>query len=705
MPQESTVRESRFFVSELCCASEEQSIRKKLRSIPGISHLDFNPMTRHMVVRHETTERAILNALQEIGMKGIPVETSGIARPKRASRRHLLSLACSGIFLIVGQALTMTSASSNVRSVLLFGSMIFGGWFVLLKALKSVRSLTLDMNVLMTVALFGAIGLGQYGEGAAVVFLFALSLIIESMSVDRTRNAIHELMKLSPVTALIKNGNDTVVIPIEEVQVGQIVVVKPGDQIPLDGVVVSGFTRVDQSSLTGESTPKVKTTGDPVYAGTMNQRGAIELRVTKRSNDSAIARIIHLVEDAQSRRAPSQAFIERFAAYYTPGVFVAAVLVCFLPVVVFGQPFELWFYRSLVLLVIACPCALLISTPVTIVSALTRAARNGILIKGGIHLEELSRVRCVAFDKTGTLTHGRPTITDVRTFNSVSKDEVLRTAALLELKSEHPLAEALIEYAFNNGIVIDSVEVDEFESMPGKGIRGRIRGQFFFLGNHQLAKEHGICGPAIEQHLFDLERQGKTVMILANRDEVFGLIAIQDQVRVQSEKALKSLRAIGVEHVVLLSGDNKSISTIVGKNVGVDTVHSNLLPEDKLRLIAGLQEQFGSVAMVGEGVNDAPALAAANVGIAMGDAGSDTALETADVVLMSDDLEKLPFAMKIGKKSLSIIRQNVIFALIVKSLFIILGILGISSLWLAILADDGVTLLVAMNGMRLLRMK
>jgi Cd2+/Zn2+-exporting ATPase len=311
----------------------------------------------------------------------------------------------------------------------------------------------------------------------------------------------------------------------------------------------------------------------------------------------------------------------------------------------------------------------------------------------------------VAFDKTGTLTHGRPTITDVRTFNSVSKDEVLRTAALLELKSEHPLAEALIEYAFNNGIVIDSVEVDEFESMPGKGIRGRIRGQFFFLGNHQLAKEHGICGPAIEQHLFDLERQGKTVMILANRDEVFGLIAIQDQVRVQSEKALKSLRAIGVEHVVLLSGDNKSISTIVGKNVGVDTVHSNLLPEDKLRLIAGLQEQFGSVAMVGEGVNDAPALAAANVGIAMGDAGSDTALETADVVLMSDDLEKLPFAMKIGKKSLSIIRQNVIFALIVKSLFIILGILGISSLWLAILADDGVTLLVAMNGMRLLRMK
>jgi Cd2+/Zn2+-exporting ATPase len=490
---------------------------------------------------------------------------------------------------------------------------------------------------------------------------------------------------------------------VDEIAVGEIVIVRPGERIGVDGEVVKGHSTVDEAPITGESMPISKLQGDPVYAGSFNQRGSLQVRATRRATDSAIARMIHLVEDAQSKKAPSQSFVEQFAHYYTPAVFGLAIALALIPPIVFHALFTEWFYRALVLLVIACPCALVISTPVTLVSALTNAARHGVLIKGGKHLEMLSRVRAIAFDKTGTLTEGHPVVTDIVTLDALTSTEMLRIAAAAELQSEHHLADALLRKAEEEGISLSDVRTEDFSSITGKGIRTKVNGTSYIIGNHQLMEELRVCTPAVEKVLLDLEREGKTVVIVSDERQVLGVIAIADRVRQESGSTVEALHKLGVRHVVLLTGDNTGTAAAVARLLRVDELKAELLPEDKLSVVKQLQSRWGTVAMVGDGVNDAPALAAADIGIAMGGIGSDTALETADVVLMADNIAKVPYGILLGKKTLRIVKQNISLALLTKGVFITLGVFGLSSLWLAILADDGTALLVILNGLRLLR--
>lgn len=697
------IKQTTFHVRGLCCAVEEQLIRKKLETLPTIHDLQFNILSHTLIAQHTGDEADILRALADIGMPSTVQRNPHKPIERKTPRRQLTSTLLSGLSLLVGGWCSLASLPATFANVFFLVSIIAGGWQFAWRGFKALKNFSLDMNVLMSIAAIGAVILGEYAEGAAVVFLFALSLLLESLSIDRSRRAIQSLMKLSPRVAVVKRTTGEIEVPVEEVAIGETIVIRPGERIPLDGEVVSGLSSVDQSPITGESLPVTKQSGDPVFAGTFNQRGALEVRVTKLVGDTTLAHIIELVEAAQSKKAPSQTLIERFARYYTPSVFALALLVATLPPLAFGFEFIDWFYRALVLLVIACPCALVISTPVTIVSALTNAARNGILVKGGRYLEELARVRAVAFDKTGTLTVGRPRLTDIVSMNSMSEREILEIVTAVEAKSEHHLAGAFLEKALEDGISPMRLRVERFEAIPGKGVRATVGGKEFIIGSHQLMEELGVCSPKVEERITTLEAEGKTTVLVTDGTEVIGALAVSDALREESIDSIRELHKLGIEHVLMLTGDSQAIARAISKKLPIVEHRAELLPEEKLKRVEQLKQEFKTIAMVGDGVNDAPALAAANVGIAMGRVGSDTSLETADVVLMSDDLRKIPYAVSLGKKALAIIRQNVVIALATKAVFLLLGIFGLTSLWLAVLADDGATLVVILNAFRLLR--
>lgn len=699
------IQETTITIHDLCCATEEQTIRKKLEKHSGVKNLDFNIVSHKLKVQHICDEKIILQQLKDIGLPGFIESSSTQATQSNTSNRLLISTGISAALLFAGGAISFAHAPEPLSIAFFIGSMIAGGWHIALKAYKSVKNFSLDMNFLMTIASLGAVVIGQYAEAAAVMFLFALSLVLESRSMERTRKAIHSLMRLSPASATVRRDGKEVLTPVEQVSIGETVILRPGERIGLDGIVLNGQSNVDQAPITGESIPVPKKSGDAVYAGSFNQQGSLEIQVTKPAADSTLSRIIHLVEEAQSKKAPSQTFVEQFAYYYTPSVFALALIVAAVPPLLFHAAFGDWFYRSLVLLVIACPCALVISTPVSIVSALTNAARHGILFKGGKHLEKLSHVKAVAFDKTGTLTEGKPSITDIISLDSLPPREILRITAIAELKSEHHLADAFLRKAQEENISIENISAENFSSIAGKGIRATVDGKSYIVGNHQLIEEMGVCSPKVERILSELEQQGKTVVILSNEQHTLGVIAIADRVRGESIGTIKKLHSLGIAKVILLTGDNSGTAAAVAKQLHVDELKAELLPGDKLVEIQKIKAEHGSVAMVGDGINDAPALAAADVGIAMGGIGSDTALETADVVLMSDNIAKIPYGIMLGKKTVSIIKQNIALALLTKIVFIVLGVFGWTSLWLAILADDGATLLVILNSLRLLKTK
>ena len=702
MKPENESTQSSIVVRGLCCATEENLIRKKLSSLEGIGSLSLNVVTHRLDVTHTCSRKEILSALDAIGLPG-SVQTAPQA--SHFPRAQLIRTAASGALFLSGLVLHHLVGAPVIATPLFFVSIGIAGWDVMKKAYRSALHLSLDMNLLMTVAVAGALAIGQYAEGAAVMVLFALSLFLESMSVHRTRRALESLLSLSPPLATVKSERGEETVPAADVAVGSVVIVRPGERVPIDGTVVNGSSSLNQSALTGESLPVPKQPGDAVYAGSLNQRGTLEIQATRPAADSTIARMIQLVEEAQSRKAPAQSFIESFARYYTPAVFIIALLMMSIPPLLFQASFEVWFYRALVALVIACPCALVISTPVTIVSALTRAARLGMLIKGGIHLESLARVQAVALDKTGTVTRGTTEITDIIPADSMSASDILRVVAAMEYRSEHHLADAFLRKAVAEHLDLDALKIDRFEALTGKGIRALIDGRSFLVGSHPLIEEAGLCSPDIESILQRLEENGKTTVILADDHSVLGIIGVADLVREESGSAVDALRRQGIRRVVLLTGDNRGSAQSVSASVPLDEVRAELLPEEKLRAIEELRSSHGTTAMVGDGVNDAPAMAAADVGIAMGGVGSDTAMETADVVLMSDHLLLVPAAIGLGKKALRIIRQNIAMALGIKALFLGLGVLGLASLWLAILADDGVTLLVILNSLRLLHWK
>ncbi len=560
----------------------------------------------------------------------------------------------------------------------------------------------LDMNFLMTVAAVGAWIIGEHAEAAATLFLFAVAELLESYSMDRARNAIRALMEVSPLEARVRRETRDMLVPIADVNVGETVIVRPGEKIPVDGLVTAGRSSVNQAPITGESMPVDKETGLDVFAGSLNVQGMLEIKSTKRASDSTLARIIHAVEEAQASRAPSQRFVDRFARVYTPAVVAIALLIAIMPPLFLSADWGTWIYRALAMLVVACPCALVISTPVSIVSGLAGAAREGILIKGGAHLEHLGAIRLIALDKTGTLTQGVPSVTDVVAFGGHSELDLLRIVSGVERHSEHPIARALMLHAERAGVA--PPESRDFEALIGRGARAIVGDELVHVGNTRLVSELGISDADSAAAMTQFENEGKTsvTVVLGDSDafRVAGVIAIADRPRAGAADAIRELHRIGVREVVMLTGDNPGTALAVGKELGIDRVHAGLLPDDKVRIVRELEANGNTLAFVGDGVNDAPALAAATIGIAMGAAGTDVALETADIALMGDDLSKLAVAVGISRKTLGIIRQNIAFSLLIKAVFLVLAVGGVATLWMAVAADMGGSLLVVANGLR-----
>ena len=625
-----------------------------------------------------------------------------IAMDEQDAALHRVFLVASGGALAAGLLIDALEGRWPFLARLFFAlSLLAGVPLTIRKAWRTVRVRSLDINVLMLIAAAGAIALGQWSEAAAVVFLFAVAQALEARTLKRARTTVRALMDLTLVEASVREEAGERMVPVDQVSVGMVIVVKPGEKLPLDGEVVAGASAGNQAPVTGESLPVEKAVRDEVFAGTINGRGALDVRVTRLRRDTTLARIIHLVEQAQAQRAPAQLFIERFARVYTPAVIVLAILIALVPPFVFGAAWQTWGYRALVLLVVSCPCALVISTPVSIMAALAGAARKGVLVKGGAHLEQASRIRCIAFDKTGTLTHGRPEVVEVIPVNSASASAIVALAASIEQRSEHPIAQAIVQYAAKSEIRIAAGM--HVESLAGHGAEGRVDGTEVVLGSHRLFEERRLCSPAIHARLDQVGARGRTPVLVAQDGETIGIIAVADRAREAGRDTLDLLRRQGIESLVMLTGDSESKATAIAAELGVDEMRAELMPEDKVAAIEDLRRRFETVAMVGDGVNDAPALASADVGIAMGAAGSDAALETADVVLMTDELQKIPYALRLSRATVRNIKANLAISLALKATFVVAAVAGVATLWMAVMADTGASIVVIANALRLLR--
>ena len=711
-----------FRIRGLDCAEEVAVLKRELGTIVGgEENLSFDVLNAKMTVAAHVpiTRKIVHDAVGRTGMRAEPWRDEKSALPAEGfwerNRRTGLTAASGGL-LIAGAATNAalsgvriafleegTTGGSPIVVMALYGlSIVAGVWTVLPKAWIALKHFRPDMNLLMVVAVVGAVSIGQWLEAATVAFLFALSLALEVWSVGRARRAVAALMTLAPpeVRLLNPDGGE-VIVPPDRVPVGSKFRVRPGDRIPLDGRVTDGMGGVDQSPITGESVPVPIAPGDEVFAGTINGDGGLTVESTKPASDTTLARIARMVGDAQSKRAPSEQWVERFARYYTPVVMLLALAVLLIPPLLFGENWADWFYRALVLLVIACPCALVISTPVSIVAALAAAARNGVLVKGGMYIEAPARLKALAMDKTGTLTVGKPTVVEVVPLSGHTESELLERVAALEAQSTHPLARAILTYATERGVVVPTAE--EFRILPGKGAIGRVGGTEYWVGSHRYLEERGQETPDVHERLETLAKSGRAVVVVGNDQHVCGFIALADTVRPEAKQAISDLHAAGIEHVVMLTGDNRGTAEAISRETAVDEVYAELLPEDKVRKVEELVSRYGTVAMIGDGVNDAPAMARATIGMAMGAIGTDAAIETADIALMSDDLAKLPWLIRHSRRTLGVIRQNIAFALGVKVVFVVLTIAGHSSMWAAVAADSGATLVVVFNALRLLR--
>ncbi|GAA4469798.1 heavy metal translocating P-type ATPase [Novipirellula rosea] len=696
------------------CAEEISLLKRELIPlVGGEDRLGFDLLNEKLTVDTlslDVSQADVLAAIERTGLKSASWRDGGAASEDQTfwhlHQRSILT-AVSGLCGLAGLIWQLTfggeSESVPFASIALYCVGILAGLqMVLPKAWRSLTSFRPDMNLLMSVAVVGAVLISEWFEAATVAFLFSLSLLLESWSVSRARRAIASLMDLSPPIAHLRDaaGQDRDVAPAD-VPVGFTVIVRPGEKIPLDGRVTSGISGVNQAPITGESVPVEKETGDEVFAGTINGDGLLEIETTKAADDTTLARIIKMVGDAGSKRAPSEKWVEKFAAVYTPVVMIVALLMLLIPPLAFDGEWSVWLYRSLVLLVIACPCALVISTPVSVVAALAAAARNGVLIKGGVFIELPARLKAIAMDKTGTLTQGAPAVVDVVPMNGHDGAELLIRASALELNSNHPLARAIVEETKRRNIKI--TPADDFETIQGRGASGVINGKTYWLGSHRYLEQRGQETPEVREQLKSMQEAGRTVVVIGNDEHVCGFITLADAIREETRDVIRQLHEAGIEQLVMLTGDNQGTAKAIAQEAGIDEVHAELLPEDKVTAIERLVEKYEYVAMIGDGVNDAPALARASLGLAMGAAGSDAAIETADIALMSDDLSKLPWLIHHSRRTLQIIHQNIAFSLAIKMLFVILTFAGFASLWAAIAADMGASLLVIANGLRLLR--
>jgi Cd2+/Zn2+-exporting ATPase len=697
--------ESVFKIEGMDCHEEVVILEHRLKHLAGLESLSADVIGQRLRVTYDAarlSDDTIRHAVAETGMRAWLEHEEPKASLSGSASRSALAIA-SGIALAAGFLVRLAPIDPRWSLLPFAAAVLTGGLYTARRAVSAARAFSLDINVLMLVAVAGAIAIGEWSEAATVIFLFALAQLLETRSMERARHAIRALMDLTPGEALVRRGGADERVKVDEVRLGELIIVRPGEKFPLDGQVIGGESQVNQAPITGESLPVDKGPGDEVFAGTINGRGALDVRVTRLRRDTTLARVIGLVEVAQAQRAPMQAFVERFARSYTPGVIALAVAVAAVPPLAFGQPFGAWFYRALVLLVISCPCALVISTPVSIVSALAGAARNGVLIKGGIHLERAGAVRSVAFDKTGTLSRGVLRVAGIAALNGARPAEILRVAAALESRSEHPIGEAIVRHARTAGVEIEAAEA--FQSLPGLGAEASVAGRRAIVGNHRLFEARRLCTPEIDARLEQVAGDGQTAVLVASDDRPIGIIGVSDGTRGSARDAIALLGRQGIERVVMLTGDNRHTARAMARALGVDEFHAELLPEDKVAAVEDLRRRFGSVAMVGDGVNDAPALAAADVGIAMGAAGSDAALETADIALMADELLRIPYALRLSRATVRNIKANITVSLALKGAFLALGVAGLATLWMAVVADMGASLLVTANGLRLLRVR
>ncbi len=707
-----TSRFSSFRIGQMCCPSEQNMIEGKLAKIGGIQKLEFNMMSRTMAVWHELPDTlGIEAAVRSLGMHAEPSPANGNVTsadtleviPQTESHKSTWwPLALSGVAAVGAEVLHFTnSAPEWVVAVIALFAIALCGPTTYKKGLISIKHLNLNINALMSIAVTGAVLIGQWPEAAMVMFLFTVAEMAEAKSLDRARNAIKGLMDLTPERATVRQSDGSwLEVDVKTVEIGALVRVRPGERIGLDGNVFSGSSTVNQAPITGESLSVEKDVDDPVYAGSINESGSFEYRVTAEASNTTLARIIHAVEEAQSSRAPTQRFVDKFARIYTPGVFFFAVAIAIFPPLFMGGLWTDWIYRALVLLVVACPCALVISTPVSIVSGLAAAARKGILVKGGVYLEIGAKLSFVALDKTGTITHGKPVQTDYMPVAEASVVHPQIVAASLGARSDHPVSQAIAKFEGLDASTF--LQVQSFEALPGRGVKGMIEGQLFYLGNHRLIQDLGLGTPQLDASMTNLERQGKTVVALTSTSQVFALFAVADTVKDSSQTAIKELHALGIK-TMMLTGDNSHTADAIGQQVGIDEARGNLLPADKLLAIGELQSRKHVVGMVGDGINDAPALAKSQIGFAMAAAGTGTAIETADVALMDDDLRKIPAFVRLSRQTAAILKQNIFFALGIKAVFLVFTLMGLATMWMAVFADVGVSLLVVLNGLRLLK--
>jgi Cd2+/Zn2+-exporting ATPase len=702
------------------CAEEVAVLKAELMPVSGVQELAFDVLHGRVSVIYadgHLKPNDLIRAVSRTGMKAEIFNESNRTVPPETTWQHrgrIAMTAISGLLIAAGFAVHSITVGWKAAfgehgaiSIPMIAqgfyllAVVAGAWFVLPKAWIALRRMRPDMNLLMVVAIAGAIFIGEWFEAATVSFLFALSLALEGWSVGRARRAIAALMQMTPPQARVIGTDRTeTMIDVESVPIGSRLLVKPSERIPLDGTVHAGQTSINQAPITGESMPVSKTVGDEVFAGTINQDGAIEIITSKTAGETTLAQIIKLVQDAQSKRSPSEQWVERFARYYTPAVMCLALAIILLPPLL-GGSWSQWFYEGLVLLVIACPCALVISTPVSIVASLAAAAKHGVLIKGGMYVELPARLNAIALDKTGTLTEGRPEVTRIVPLSGHDEAELLHIAAAIELRSEHPLAQAVVRHAAELGIHPEPV--DDYQSMKGKGATASLSGHAVWIGSHRYLEERGEETAEMHRLMEEMSTDGNSVVALGENGHVCGIIALADRVRSNARTAILDLKAAGIGHVVMLTGDNRPTAQAIACSTNIDEFRAELLPQDKIAAIDDLVREHGIVGMVGDGINDAPALARANLGIAMGAVGTDAAMETADIVLMTDDLSRLPWLIRHSRRTLRIIRQNIFASLTVKAMFVVLAFAGHASLWTAIAADMGVSLLVVFNALRLLR--
>ncbi|MGG1945463.1 heavy metal translocating P-type ATPase [Trinickia sp. NRRL B-1857] len=715
--------ETSIRIMQMDCPTEEALIRGKLGGMAAVASLSFNLMQRTLTVVHAPgAEPAILDAIRSLGFIPELPDPASTAQPVTEPARPWWPLALAATAALVSEAATWFDLSPWLAGGLAGFSLALSGLGTYRKGWIAIRNGNLNINALMSIAVTGAMALRQWPEAAMVMVLFALAERIEAMSLDRARNAIQSLMKLAPENATVQRGDGSwESVEAKAVPIGARVRVAPGERIALDGEIVVGQSSVNQAPITGESLPVDKGPGDAVYAGTINEAGSFEFRVSASAEGTTLARIIHAVEEAQGNRAPTQRFVDRFARVYTPIVFACALLVAVAPPLVAGGAWREWVYRALVMLVIACPCALVISTPVTIVSGLAAAARRGILIKGGIYLEEGRKLAWLAFDKTGTITTGAPAQTDFEPQAGASSSDCRRMAAALAGRSDHPVSRAIagaaalarvqgddeghapgVAVAAASASVDGVPAVDSFEALPGRGVTGKIDGARFWLGNARLARERGLMSPALEMRTQELEQLGRSVVLLMDEAGVLALFAVADTVKPTSRAALAQLHDLGIR-TAMLTGDNTHTARAIAREVGIDDARGDQLPEDKLRAIESLAADGSAVGMVGDGINDAPALARARIGFAMGAMGSDAAIETADVALMDDDLRKIAAFVRLSRSTYAVLVQNIAFALAIKGVFLALTLAGLGTMWMAVFADTGASLIVVANGLKLLR--